>query len=71
MKHYLKSAGVSQRIRRIAALFIFAFLTTPAFAAVPTAAAVSIDGTPALGELLTGLYTYGDTDGDLEGVSTY
>ena len=71
MKHYLKSAGVSQRIRRIAALFIFALLTTPALAAVPTATAVSIDGTAALGELLTGQYTYGDFENDLEGATTY
>jgi hypothetical protein len=37
----------------------------------PTASDVSISGTPALGELLTGVYTYNDADGDLEGASTY
>jgi hypothetical protein len=38
---------------------------------VPTATTVSIDGITALGEVLTGLYTYGDVDGDLEGISTF
>ncbi len=39
--------------------------------AAPTATAVTITGAPALGQLLTGSYTYGDVDGDLEGASTF
>ncbi|MBK9240489.1 MAG: Ig-like domain-containing protein [Acidobacteria bacterium] len=37
----------------------------------PTATSVSITGTLTVGQLLTGQYTYGDVDGDLEGVSTF
>lgn len=37
----------------------------------PTASGVSISGTPAVGEVLTGNYTYNDDQGDLEGASTY
>ncbi len=71
MKHDFRSAGAPRRIRRIATFFMFAFLAAPAFADVPTATAVSINGVPALGELLTGVYTYGDVDGDVEGASTF
>ena len=38
---------------------------------VPTAAGVSITGTPTVGQLLTGNYTYNDADADPEGVSTF
>ncbi|MDD3363835.1 MAG: hypothetical protein PHZ03_02515 [Syntrophomonas sp.] len=38
---------------------------------VPTASNVSIDGNTQVGQTLTGQYTYGDFDGDPEGVSTY
>ena len=38
---------------------------------VPTATAVAISGTPAVGQTLTGSYTYGDVDGELEGTSTF
>lgn len=37
----------------------------------PTATAVSVTGTPTIGQTLTGNYTYNDTEGDLEGTSTY
>ncbi len=38
---------------------------------VPTASAVSITGTPQVGQALTGTYTYGDANGDAEGSSAY
>ena len=37
----------------------------------PTATSVSISGSAYLGSTLTGSYTYGDLEGDLEGTSTY
>jgi YVTN family beta-propeller protein len=37
----------------------------------PTATNVMITGTPALGQVLTGSYTYSDVDGDLQGVSMF
>jgi len=37
----------------------------------PTASGVSISGTPRVGQVLTGSYTYGDVEGDLEGASTF
>ncbi|WP_219928742.1 YDG domain-containing protein [Flavobacterium pallidum] len=37
----------------------------------PTATAVSVTGTPTIGQTLTGSYTYNDNEGDLEGTSTY
>src|SRR5439155_266530 len=37
----------------------------------PVASAVSISGTPKVGQTLTGNYTYSDADGDAQGVSTY
>jgi hypothetical protein len=37
----------------------------------PTASAVSISGTPAVGQVLTGHYTYADVDSDPQGVSVY
>ena len=37
----------------------------------PTATAITITGTPAVGQLLTGSYTYGDVDTDAEGTSTF
>jgi hypothetical protein len=37
----------------------------------PTVSGVTITGVPALGELLTGTYTYADTEGDVEGISTF
>ena len=40
--------------------------TTP-----PTASSVFISGAPQVGEVLTGSYTYADTEGDLEGASTF
>ncbi|MCJ7592919.1 MAG: hypothetical protein MUO51_16360, partial [Woeseiaceae bacterium] len=71
MTHYFKTSDALRRIRRIACFLFITLLSAPAFAAVPTATAVSIGGTPALGEVLTGLYTYDDVDGDLEGTSTF
>ena len=71
MTHKLKSLDALWRVRRIAFLFIFAWVSTPAFAAVPTAINVSIGGVPALGQLLTGEYTFDDTDGHAEGTSTF
>ncbi len=71
MKHKFKSVDALRRVRRIVILFVFALLSTPAMAAVPTAIDVSIGGIPALGQLLTGEYTYGDTDGDIEGASNF
>ena len=40
--------------------------TTP-----PTASSVFISGAPQVGQVLTGSYTYADTEGDLEGASTF
>ena len=37
----------------------------------PTATSVSISGTPQVGRVLTGNYTYSDAQGDPEGASTY
>src|SRR5439155_1365005 len=37
----------------------------------PTASVGAITGTPKVGQLLTGHYTYTDVDGDLEGTSTF
>ncbi len=37
----------------------------------PTASAVSVTGTPEVGKMLTGSYTYGDADGDIEGTSIF
>lgn len=37
----------------------------------PTASSVSITGTPHVGQLLTGSYTFADADGDSEGTSTF
>ena len=37
----------------------------------PVASAVAITGTPEVGQMLTGSYTYADADGDTEGASTY
>ncbi len=37
----------------------------------PTASAVCITGTPEVGKLLTGSYTYGDADGDIEETSIF
>ena len=37
----------------------------------PTASNVFISGTPRVGQVLTGSYTYGDVEGDLEGASTF
>jgi hypothetical protein len=37
----------------------------------PTATNVSVSGTVQVGRVLTGSYTYGDADGDMEGASTY
>ena len=37
----------------------------------PTVSGVTITGVPALSELLTGTYTYADTEGDVEGISTF
>ncbi len=37
----------------------------------PTATGVSISGTPALGQMLTGSYTYSDAESDPEGTSTF
>ena len=37
----------------------------------PTASSVFISGTPRVGQVLTGSYTYGDAEGDLEGASTF
>ncbi|MBN9342649.1 MAG: NHL repeat-containing protein, partial [Comamonadaceae bacterium] len=39
--------------------------------AAPTASSVAIAGTPAVGQLLTGSYTYADADNDTEGASTF
>ena len=38
---------------------------------IPTASNVSISGIPEVGQILTGLYTYFDAEGDLEGASQY
>jgi hypothetical protein len=37
----------------------------------PTASNVTISGTPQVGQVLTGNYTYSDANGDVEGTSTY
>ena len=37
----------------------------------PTASSVFISGTPRVGQVLTGIYTYVDAEGDLEGASTF
>ena len=37
----------------------------------PTASNVSISGTPQVGQVLTGSYTYDDAEEDLEGTSTF
>lgn len=39
--------------------------------AAPTASSVSISGPPAIGQLLTGHYTYADANNDPEGTSTF
>jgi 6-phosphogluconolactonase (cycloisomerase 2 family) len=41
------------------------------FNSVPVATGVNITGTPNVGQLLTGNYTYGDVDGDPQGTSTF
>ena len=38
---------------------------------VPIASAVAIIGTTKVGQTLTGNYTYSDTEGDIEGASTF
>ena len=38
---------------------------------VPVASSVTISGSPIVGQLLTGSYTYSDVDGDAQGASTY
>jgi hypothetical protein len=43
----------------------------PVVDVAPTATSVSITGTSVVGQTLTGVYTYGDADGDLQGVSTF
>lgn len=40
-------------------------------ASVPTASRVGISGTAQVGQVLTGVYTYADVNGDAEGVSTF
>jgi hypothetical protein len=47
------------------------FTLTVGANAAPTASNVAITGTLALGEILTGVYTYADAEDDLEGASTY
>jgi cysteine-rich repeat protein len=37
----------------------------------PVASAVGITGTPQVGQVLTGTYTYSDAEGDLQGASTF
>ena len=37
----------------------------------PTASSVFISGTPQVGQVLTGSYTYADAEGDLQGASTF
>ncbi len=45
---------------------------TPAAAgSAPTASDVTVEGYPAIGKLLTGLYSYTDVDGNMEGTSTF
>lgn len=44
---------------------------SPAYAAAPIASNVTVIGTPEVGQVLTGSYTYFDADGDLEGGSFY
>jgi probable HAF family extracellular repeat protein len=39
--------------------------------AAPVASNVSISGTPKVGSVLTGVYTYSDADGDAEGISQF
>jgi uncharacterized protein YjiK len=46
-------------------------VTTPPPNSAPVATNVAISGTPQVGQVLTGTYTYGDADGDAEGASTY
>lgn len=48
-----------------------ATFSTNACNSTPTASLLSITGTLNYNQLLTGNYTYADTDGDLEGVSTF
>jgi hypothetical protein len=44
---------------------------TPAPLTPPTASNVLISGTPRVGQVLTGSYTYADAEGDLQGASTF
>lgn len=44
---------------------------SPAVGAAPTASAVTISGSPTVGEVLNGSYSYGDADGDAEGTTTF
>ncbi len=46
-------------------------IVVPPTGAPPIASVVTIQGTPVVGELLTGSYQYTDADGDVEGTSTY
>ncbi|MDO9012159.1 MAG: hypothetical protein Q7U78_10210 [Gallionella sp.] len=69
-------AGVRTLLVRVAAAGInpagaIATLSFTTNTAAPTASAASISGTAQVGQLLTGAYTYADTNGDPQGVSTF
>ena len=71
MLKYMNSREVVRRAAVIASLFALTIAASPAFAAPPTATGVNITGTTEVGFQLTGNYTYGDADNDLEGATTY
>lgn len=55
----------------VSALHFWSFDINTATEAAATATNVKISGTPAVGQTLTGSYTYSDINKDAEGISTY
>ncbi len=74
---YAFTAAVGDSGKQYRAMFTNSVSSVPSTAATltvnaaPTASGVSITGTLAVGQVLTGHYTYGDVDGDAEGTSTF
>ena len=62
---------VVRRAAVVLSVLTLNLVAAPAFAAAPTATPVSINGVAEVGQILGGVYSYGDTDGDLEGASTF
>jgi len=71
MLNYLNKREMVRRATAAASLLFLSLAAAPAFAVPPTATGVGINGEAEVGQILGGEYTYGDLDGDLEGVSTF